>query len=362
MKTVKVRLGKRSYPIYIGKGATEKLFSHITSRIDNRPIFVVTNRKINTLHGRKLKKFLRPLTRRIRFYEVPDSEKAKSFSVYTKAISVLAHFARKIRPLVIAFGGGVVGDLAGFLASTYRRGVPYINIPTTLLAQVDSSIGGKVAIDIKGAKNIIGNFYQPSAVACDFRFLKTLPEKELRNGLVETLKYGIIKDVRLFSFIDKNLKKILSLDHASLEYIVYAASSIKARIVGRDEFDNKDLRVILNFGHTIGHAIEAASGYSRSVAHGRAVAYGMLAASLIALRMGILKKEDNDKINALIRKVLSPKIKGVRPKAILSALLYDKKFVRGVNKFILPKKIGRVKIVENIPQKLIEEVLREGVR
>ena len=361
MKTVKVRLGKRSYPIYIGKGAMEALSSHIASRVNDPPVFVVTNRKINALHGRKLKKLLGTLSSRVRFYEVPDSEKAKSFPVYTKAISALAHFARKAKPLVIAFGGGVVGDLAGFLASTYRRGVPYVNIPTTLLAQVDSSIGGKVAIDIKGGKNIVGNFYQPTAVACDFRFLKTLPEKELRNGLVETLKYGIIKDARLFSFIDKNLNKILSLDYASLEYIVYASSSIKARVVGKDEFDNKDLRAILNFGHTIGHAVEAAAGYSRSVAHGRAVAYGMLKAGLIALRLGILKKADFDRINALVRKVASvPKIKGVQPKAVLSALLYDKKFVRGVNKFILPKKIGRVRIVENIPMGLIEKVLKNS--
>lgn len=360
MKTVKIDLGPRSYNIYIGKGIVGKLPSLIKLETRNTPLFIVTNRRINTLHGGKLKKVLMPLSKKILFCEVPDSEKAKSFPVYIRTVRRLARFARKTRPYVIAFGGGVIGDLAGFVASAYRRGVPYIQIPTTLLAEVDSAIGGKVAIDIKEAKNIVGNFYQPRMVICDLQFLKTLPKKELRNGLVEIIKYGIIKDKELFTFLEKNVKKILKLDNEALEHVIFKSCGIKAGIVEADELDTKDLRAILNFGHTIGHAIEAAIGYSRSITHGQAVASGMVMASAIALKLKMLKSGDYKKIYSLVRKV-SPEIKTghIKLKDILSALSYDKKFIYGVNRFILPEKIGRVKIVSKIPRTLIKTVIEE---
>jgi 3-dehydroquinate synthase len=360
MKKVRVNLGRRSYDIHIGEGALEKLNSCKDARALRQPIFVVTDKRINTLHGKKLKEQLKAPGKKILFHEVPGSEKAKSFSVYMKTIRELSRFARKAKPLLVAFGGGVVGDLTGFIAATYRRGVPYVNIPTTLLAQVDSAIGGKVAIDIKKAKNIVGNFYQPKMVICDLRFLKTLPEKELRNGLAEIVKYGIIKDRGLFSFVDKNLKNMLKADMPSLEHIVFKSCRIKARIVEKDEFDTRDLRAILNFGHTLGHAIEAASRYSKSVTHGRAVASGMVMASFIALELGMLGKGEFEKINSLVKKaVLKKKMKGVRLKGVLSALAYDKKFIRGVNRFILPKRIGAVKIVDNVPEALIKNAVEK---
>jgi len=366
MKKVKVCLGRRSYPIYIGKGAIGALASLVSVSVPDTPLFVVTNRKVNALHGKKLKNALKGLSKKILFYEVPDSERAKSFPVYIKTIKKLAYFARKKKPVVFAFGGGVVGDLAGFVASAYRRGVPYAQVPTTLLGQVDSAIGGKVAIDIKEAKNIVGNFYQPQAVVCDLRFLATLPEKELRNGLVEVIKYGIIKDREFFVFLEKNIKKLLRAEAKALEHVVFKCCRIKARVVEKDELDTLDLRAILNFGHTIGHAIEAAARYSGAVRHGEAVAAGMAMASVIALRLGMIKKEDCRKIHSLIKKVAPrAKISGVKPKHILTALSYDKKFIYGANRFILPRRIGRVEIIDKVPQALIKEVIesyRKGIK
>ncbi|MBL7156813.1 MAG: 3-dehydroquinate synthase [Candidatus Omnitrophica bacterium] len=358
MKTVKVNLNKRSYKIHIGNNILKKLPSLIKLDKPDTPLFVVTNKKVNTLYGAKLKKALKPLGKKILFYEIPDSERAKSFPVYIKTIRRLARFAKKVKPFVFAFGGGVTGDLTGFVASAYRRGVPYIQIPTTLLAQVDSAIGGKVAIDIKEAKNIVGNFYQPKMVICDLVFLKTLPERELRNGLAEVVKYGIIKDKKLFSFLEKNIKSILKLNAKTLEYIVFKSCFIKARVVEKDELDTKDLRAILNFGHTLGHAIEAASCYSRSVMHGEAVALGMVMASRIALKRKMIKKRDYEKICSLIRRVVpKTKLKHIRLKNILNALSYDKKFIYGVNRFILPEGIGHVKIVDKVPDVLIKETI-----
>jgi len=362
MKTVTVHLGQRSYNVYIGKGVSKKVPTLLGFCAPDIPIFVVTNRKINRLYGAKIKRILKKKSKNVHLFEVPDSEKAKSFPVYVKTVKKLAYFARKTKPLVIAFGGGVVGDLAGFVASAYRRGVPYINIPTTILSQVDSAIGGKVAIDIKEAKNILGDFYQPKAVFCDPQFLLTLPGKEVRNGLAEVVKYGIIKDRTFFSFLEKNLKKILKLDRRALDHIVFKCCSIKARVVEKDEFDTKDVRAILNFGHTLGHAIEAASSYTRSIGHGEAVAKGMIMASYIALKRKILKKEDFEKIYLLIKRVaLKKSMKHLRKKSILKALSYDKKFIHGVNRFILPERIGSVKIVDKIPQSLIEEAIEANI-
>lgn len=359
MKIVRVGLGRRSYNIHIGKGIIEKLRPDKALGLEKRPVFVLSNRKIWSLHGASVIKFLRPISSSVLVHKVSDSEKAKSFPVYTKTIGKLSDFAKKTKPLLVSFGGGVIGDLGGFVASTYRRGVPYLNIPTTLLAQVDSAIGGKVALDINKAKNIVGNFYQPLQVLCELRFLKTLPEKELRNGLAEVVKYGIIKDGKLFSFLEKNLEKIIKRDWDSLEYIVARSCAIKARIVEKDEYDTRDIRAVLNFGHTIGHAVEAACHYSNTLPHGRAVAIGMIMAISISMELGLIRKVDCERMQALLGRIDkgARKLKRIRSGDILEALSYDKKFVSGKNKFILPRKIGSVKIVEGIPRNIIKRVV-----
>ncbi len=362
MKSINVNLGQRSYDIRIGGGIISKTIPLLKTVFAGAPLFVVTNKKINSLHGKKLKRALGPEKEKILFYEVPDSEKAKSFPVYIRAIKRLARFSKKQRPVILAFGGGVVGDLAGFLASAYRRGVPYIQIPTTLLAQVDSSIGGKVAIDIKEAKNIVGNFYQPKMVLCDTHFLKTLSRKEIQNGLAEIIKYAIIKDRALFTFLEKNVSRILRLEEGALEHVIFKCCAIKAAVVEKDELDTTGLRAILNFGHTIGHAVEAASRYSENISHGRAVAAGMIMASFMALELGHIKKRDYGKICFVLKKAV-PKapLKNLNPGFILRALSYDKKFIDGSNKFILPKKIGYAEIVGDIPEKLIRKAIKKYV-
>ena len=362
MKRVKVNLGPRSYNIFIGKGSVKELSSVLKKHPSKTPVFIVTNKKIRRLHGRKLTNTLNRFRKNIRFYEVPDSEKAKSFPVYIKTIKKLAEFSKKIKPIVIAFGGGVIGDLAGFVASTYKRGVPYVQIPTTLLGQVDSSIGGKVAIDTPQAKNITGAFYQPIAVLCDLDLLITLPQSEIRNGMAEVVKYGIIKDKKLFGFIEKNLPDIFRLKAGVIEHIVSNCCRIKARVVEKDELDTSGARAILNFGHTIGHAIETVSGYSGSVTHGAAVGMGMLAANRIALNMNMLNKKDFLRMQEMITTIFPKKaLKGVKTKNVLDALSYDKKFISGVNRFILAKKIGLVRIVSHIPDSFIKDAIKGGL-
>ncbi len=362
MKTIKVGLKKRSYNIYVGKGAVNRLSSLSGVIAKNSPIFVVTNRKIRSLFHKDLTSAISGLSEKVFFCEVPDSETAKSFRVYEKTVGLLTDFSKRSTPLVIALGGGVVGDLSGFVASTFRRGVPYVQVPTTLLGQVDSAIGGKVAIDIPRAKNIIGNFYQPKLVLCDTDFLKSLPKKEFRNALAEIIKYGIIKDSAFFYFIEKNHKKLIRLEPDITEYAIAKCCGIKARVVEKDEFDEKDKRAILNFGHTVGHAIEASLKFSLSMPHGEAVARGMIIASDVALRMKMLSDNDFKRVKKLIKKVCGiSKNRAMKTSSVLSAMRYDKKFVGGVNKFVLPTRIGNVKVVRNIPAAIIKKAITDNL-
>ena len=361
MKRIKVNLGNRSYDIIIGKNVMSKLSLLFKNVGRATPVFAITNSKVLRLHKKKILSSVSKLSKDVMIWKVPDSETAKSFSEYERVVNALAKFARKTKPIIIAIGGGVVGDLSGFVASTYRRGVPYIQIPTTLLAQVDSAIGGKVAIDIKEAMNIIGSFYQPSLVICDIDFLDTLSIKELQNGMAEVVKYGVIQDASFFAFLEKNIEKALKLNHAVIEKIISVSCRIKASIVEQDEYDSKDVRAILNFGHTIGHAIEASLGY-KNVSHGNAVAIGMILASRIALKRKLLDLKNYTRICSLVTKILPsglPRIKDVHP--ILKAMAYDKKFIKGYSRFVLPTKIGCVKIIDGISDNDVKSVIIKGV-
>jgi len=363
MKTVRVNLASRSYNIHIGKDVIKKIKSLASFKIPHGPFFIITNKRIKALYGKKLEKALKGLGKKVLFYTVPDSEKSKSFPVYIKTVKKLARFSRKAKPLIFAFGGGVIGDMAGFVASAYRRGVSYVQIPTTLLAQVDSAIGGKVAIDIKEAKNIVGNFYQPKMVLSNLSYLKTLPQSELRNGMAEVIKYGIIKDKKLFTFLEDNMSRLLRADPKALEYVVYRCSAIKASVVEKDESDINDIRAILNFGHTIGHAMESASGYSTKLKHGQAVAEGMIMASRIACYLKLISEKEVLRLESLIRKVFrKPNLKRLRVNAVLKALSYDKKFIYGVNRFILPRRIGHVEIIDKVPGELIRSTIRDHLK
>jgi 3-dehydroquinate synthase len=360
MKKVSVNLKDRSYDILIGSGALKKLPEFIKSMKFNGPIVVVSD----TIVKAKVFKILAPVLKKVKneisYVTVPSSEKSKSIKVYQDSIQKIVKNTKRHRPLIIAFGGGVVGDLTGFMAATYRRGVPFIQIPTTLLAQVDSSVGGKVGIDLVEAKNLVGSFYQPKLVIIDPAFLLTLPKRQIRNGLAEVIKYSLIKDKKFFEFLKNNIKNIIAVKKGVLEKVVYECVRIKARVVEADEFDEKNIRIILNFGHTLGHAIETASGYSNNYNHGESIALGMLLAYEIAIRLDMVTKEDFDKVKNIIKETGLPlKFKGICIKDVLKSYKYDKKFTSGVNRFVLPSKIGSVEIIEDIPELLIKTVLNE---
>jgi 3-dehydroquinate synthase len=259
---------------------------------------------------------------------------------------------------MIALGGGVVGDLTGFIASIYKRGIPYIQIPTTLLAQVDSSIGGKTAIDLKEGKNLVGTFYQPRLVVTDITVLQSLPKTQIKSGLAEIIKYALIADEELFSFLERHLADIFAFKTAFLEHIISRCCAIKARIVSRDEREEKGIRTILNFGHTIAHAIENASGYTR-YNHGQAVALGMLVAGEMSKILHLLHPETFSRLERLIRNAgLPTEIKYLTHSEILQAHYYDKKFIGKKNRFVLAKDIGRTEVISGIPLSVISSAIK----
>lgn len=358
MQKIKVTIGKNSYDILICSNELDRLGPCLKRLGIGREAIIITNPGIKKLFGDKVEKALVSSGFNVRFETIPDGEKAKSEKECMRLLNNISKIKTLARVFIIALGGGVVGDLAGFTASIYKRGVPYVQVPTTLLAQVDSAIGGKTAIDLGAGKNLAGAFYQPRLVFSDISFLKSLPEKELVSGLAEVIKYGIIKSPRLFSFIEKNHARILRYDKKCLRRVVAECSLIKVRIVEKDEFDNKGVRVALNLGHTIGHAIEAAANYRKSYSHGQAVALGMLASIYIAWKMGLLRESSRRRIETLIKDTgLGIRLKNVSLKNILSAQSRDKKFIHGKNRFVLPVRIGKVVVKENIPETLIRESL-----
>ncbi|NQT07088.1 MAG: 3-dehydroquinate synthase [Candidatus Omnitrophica bacterium] len=362
MKRAKVSLGKkRSYNIAIGHKITSSAKDLIRGLRLGKDAVIITNPAILSLHKNAVMRGLRRASLDISTIKIPDSEKSKSNRQVIKIIDSIVKMDKGRGIFIIALGGGVVGDVAGFAASIYKRGIPYIQIPTTVLAQVDSAIGGKVAIDLRSAKNLVGAFYQPRLVLSDTSFLRSLPMRQIRSGLGEIIKYGVIKDRRLFKFLEENIKNILKLDKASLEYIIYRSSRIKAAIVEKDEYDKKGIRAQLNFGHTIGHALEASCGYSKLYSHGEAVGIGMVCASEIAVKMGLLNAGSAKRIIELIKKAgLPTKIsRKIKIEKIMKAQSYDKKIIHGVNRFVLPVKIGKVKVFEDIPKKLIYETIRK---
>ena len=252
--------------------------------------------------------------------------------------------------------------MAGFVAAIYRRGIPYIQVPTTLLAQVDSAIGGKVAVDLPAGKNLIGAFYQPRLVWSDVRVLETLTKRQIRNGLAESIKYGIIADKYLFDYIEKKSQQLLALDGQVITDIILSCSRIKARVVSSDERETKGIRTILNFGHTIGHAIEAADQY-KHYPHGEAVALGMRMAASISQRRGLLDQESVTRIGKVIGDLgLPTQMSHVSIKDVLKHMQYDKKFLSKKNRFVLATAIGSVKVMEGIELKDIRSVLKSCMR
>lgn len=354
MKRVKVRLGSNSYEIYIGSGILSQLGHWLKGIGSTDRLAVITNPVVNELYGETLSRNLTQDGFKVITLTVPDGEEHKSLETAGKLYQELSEVhAERMMP-ILSLGGGVIGDLAGFVAATYLRGVPLIQIPTTLLSQVDSSIGGKVAVDHGQIKNKIGAFYQPRLVVADIDTLRTLPAEELNNGLAEVIKYAIIRDRKFFDYLEKNLDSIKLLDCETLTEIVFKSAKIKGEIVEKDERDF-GLRHILNYGHTTGHAIESASNFR--LKHGQAVAIGMVVAGRIASELGILAEYELVRLKNLIRKASLPtEMPELNIEKVIEAMKQDKKIREGKIRFVLPKSIGRVFVSEVSPA-LVEKVL-----
>lgn len=357
MKKIKVKLRERGYQIIIQDKILGKAGLLIRKLNIGNHAFIITNPTVKKIYANKLKLSLSKQGIDSKIKVVADSEKSKSIPVAVSLIKDITVYDKNKKVFIVALGGGVIGDLAGFLASIYKRGIPYVQIPTTLLSQIDSSIGGKTAIDLKEAKNLIGAFYQPWLIISDVACLNTLAKREIRSGLAEAIKYGIIKDRRLFNYIQKYYQQLINLKTGYLETLISRCSKIKAEIVQKDEKEKKQIRTILNFGHTIGHAIEAASRY-RHYNHGEAIAIGMVCAAEISWRLKLISWPTFIKIEkAILRLGLPTKIKQVSFKKILNAYYRDKKFLGKRNRFVLITKIGQTTIRTDIPLPIIKSAI-----
>ena len=356
MDQIIVRLGDRSYSILIEKNL-KMLSRQLKSLNLGTDAILITNPKVNSLFGKSVKSAIDSSGLKVSQVLVPDSEKAKSVKEAVRLLGAISRIDGKGKRIcVAALGGGVVGDLAGFVASIYKRGIPYIQIPTTLLAQVDSSIGGKVAIDLAAGKNLTGSFYQPRLVYIDISFIKDLSRRDFISGMAEIIKYGTIKDKALFNYLRDNRSAILRRETKAIKEMIARCAKIKADTVSKDERELRSIRTILNFGHTVGHAIETAFGYSGLYSHGEAIGLGMIAAARISNRMGYLPVTDLFKIEETIGSFGLPvRIKRVDTRKIMRSLAYDKKFIHGVTRFVLPVRIGRVIIKERIPEEMIRQ-------
>ncbi len=357
MHVLKVSPGSSNYNVYIGPGVLGEIPVRLKRSIAGKRLFVVTNPAIFELHGFNLKEELQREGFEVGILMVPEGEEFKSLETAGRLYTELASQNAERSTPILALGGGVIGDLAGFVAATYMRGMPLIQIPTTLLAQVDSSIGGKTAVNHDQLKNQIGAFHQPSAVFSDTFVLKTLPPGQISNGLAEVIKSAIISDPQLFSLLEHRMGNMLALEQKTMDAVIIRAAGVKARIVNNDERD-KRRRNILNLGHTTGHALETVTRYK--INHGTAVAIGMIIAARISLKMGLFSQRDLGRITSVITAAgLPTSIPGASVADILAAVRHDKKISAGRLKFILPVGIGKVIISDRVSLEMVAQALEE---
>ena len=347
MRTIQVKTASTSYPVFIGRNLLAQIPRKLGLHKSARNAFILTSPEIWALWGQKfLAAFPKDQQPAVLF--LPPGERHKRLTQIERLASELALAGADRSSLLIAFGGGIVGDLAGFLAAIYMRGIDYVQVPTTLLAQVDSSVGGKTGVNLGVGKNLIGSFHHPRAVFADIDVLQTLPDRELRAGLFESVKAGIIRDPLLFRFMEQDSAAILAREPDAIERVTVASIRIKANVVAIDERES-GLRMILNYGHTLGHAIEAATNY-RILLHGEAIAWGMLAALQIALTRKTVAPDQAQRIEQTIRAYGPlPSFRSTAAR-LLAAAGHDKKNRAGTRRFILPKGIGNAIVVEDVTE------------
>jgi len=352
------------YPILIDWGCLPRMGRLLRQHSIEGEAFLLSDKTVWGLYGETLERGLEASGYSIvESFLLDPGEASKSLTNWTAAIDRLVALEDGTvrRVFLVNLGGGVIGDIGGFVAASYRRGIPFVQVPTSLLAQVDSSVGGKTGVNHPGGKNLIGSFYQPRLVVADLRTLETLDSREIRSGLVEVVKYGLIWDASFFSYLEQNGSRILDLQEEALRTIVKRSCEIKATVVEEDEKEEKGLRTLLNLGHTFGHALEASTHYE-GYSHGEAVAVGILCAAWISVALGMLPGREYDRIKALLEGLgLRTWVRGEETGGVWDAMKRDKKFIHGRNRFVLLEEIGTARVVEDVDPSVLEQALAAHV-
>jgi 3-dehydroquinate synthase len=360
IQTVRVELGERSYDIELGAGNLLEVGRFVADRCDASHAVVITDEHVEKPHAMLAAESVAQTATAVDLVVIEPGEQSKCVPTASELWEKLLDLGADRKTAVVAVGGGVIGDLAGFIAATYARGIPFFQVPTTLLAQVDSSVGGKVGINLPAAKNMVGAFLQPRGVLIDTATLATLPDSEYRAGLGEVVKYGVILDAALFEFLEVNAGRILRRDPAALRHVIARCCRLKADIVEQDEREVSGLRAVLNYGHTFGHALESLTGYG-TLLHGQAVAMGMVCAARLAERLGRIDASVADRQQKLLAAFgLPTHLPEVDADDILRAMMHDKKARHGELRFVLPTRLGHAELVGGVEIEKIREVLNEG--
>lgn len=356
MRKVRVALGEESYDIVIGYGLEQELRAFVQGAGFSRQAMLVTDSNVGPLYGETVRAILEAGGLSVTVVTIPAGESSKSLAVAEKLYTRAIELGLDRKSPIFALGGGVVGDLAGFIAATYMRGVPFVQLPTSLLAQVDSSVGGKVAVNHALGKNLIGAFYQPKAVFMDLSMMKTLPKREIYTGLGEIIKYGIIYDAAFFAYLEQHVQDVLSLEQEAAVHMIARSCEIKAAVVSQDEKES-GLRRILNFGHTMAHAIEKETGYLR-YNHGEAVAIGMVGAADISARLGMIEEADVARVTSLIERLHLPTVaEGCTVDAMYKDIFHDKKTINGKVNWVLMEGIGKVTCRNDVPEDVVRAAM-----
>ena len=358
-KTLRVELGADSYPIAVGTGLLNRVGEILTPDIKSNKVLIVSDSFVKARYMPVVHQSLTDAGFNVNTIEIPTGEESKSLAQFSRIQDSLVAHQLDRGSVLIALGGGVIGDLGGFAAAVYMRGISYVQIPTTLQAQVDASVGGKTAINHPKGKNLIGAFHQPKRVLIDVDTLKTLPQRDIRSGLIEVIKMGVIRDEPLFEMVEENLDAILNLEDAMLIEMISSACVNKAEIVAKDEKES-GLRMVLNYGHTFGHALEALTHYNR-YRHGEAVSIGMNCAALLAVNLGMFSETDFQRQRSLLNRAKLPLTfpPDLTPEAICDTMYLDKKTLAGKLRLILPRRIGEVVIRNDVDDQHVLEAISQ---
>lgn len=367
-RIVTIDLDTRAYDIFIGSGLVFRVGEFIPQDLEERSVFIVADQNVKNFADIIKDSLLQSGAGRVEIYVLESGEQVKSFSELEKLCHWMLQANVSRSSMMVAVGGGVAGDLVGFCASIVLRGIPFIQVPTTLLSQVDSSVGGKTAINTKFGKNMIGSFYQPSAVIADIDTLKSLPRRELLAGYAEIVKYGLINDAKFFSWLEINGHKVCSLDKSALTYAIETSVRAKAAIVQADEREEIGQRALLNLGHTFGHALETASGYNTRLLHGEAVAIGTCMAFELSVRLGLCPQEDYDRVEKHFSDVGLPTRASfiepallTSPQELVNTMKRDKKASNGKMKFVVVSGIGHAYTSEDVKEEIVIDVLTQSL-